>query len=53
MDGDERASFAATLAALRCRAGLSLAELGTAAHVARGYVHHVERDCCIGRSRGR
>lgn len=42
MDGDERASFAAKLATLRSRAGLSLAELGAAAHIARGYVHHVE-----------
>lgn len=42
MNGDERASFAAKLVTLRSRAGLSLAELGAAAHVARGYVHHVE-----------
>ncbi len=42
MDGDERASFAAKLATLRSRAGLSLAELGAAAYVVRGYVHHLE-----------
>lgn len=42
MHNDGRASFASQLAALRSRAGLSLAGLGTAAHVARGYVHHIE-----------
>ncbi|MGH3720994.1 MAG: helix-turn-helix domain-containing protein [Pseudonocardiaceae bacterium] len=42
MDGGERASFAEQLAALRDQAGLSLADVATAAHVARGYVHHIE-----------
>lgn len=42
MDGGGRASFAERLAALRDQAGLSLAEVATAAHVARGYVHHIE-----------
>ncbi|MGH3754189.1 MAG: helix-turn-helix domain-containing protein [Pseudonocardiaceae bacterium] len=42
MHGDERASFAEQLATLRSRADLSLADVGTAAHVARGYVHHIE-----------
>jgi transcriptional regulator with XRE-family HTH domain len=43
MDLDGRASFAEQLAARRTQAGLSLAEVAVAAHVARGYVHHVER----------
>ncbi|MGH3770297.1 MAG: helix-turn-helix domain-containing protein [Pseudonocardiaceae bacterium] len=42
MDGGERAGFAEQLAALRDQAGLSLADVATAAHVARGYVHHIE-----------
>jgi transcriptional regulator with XRE-family HTH domain len=42
MQADERASFAEQVAALREQAGLSLAEVATAAHVARGYVHHIE-----------
>ncbi|MGH3855699.1 MAG: helix-turn-helix domain-containing protein [Pseudonocardiaceae bacterium] len=42
MDGGERASFAEQVAALRDQAGLSLAGVATAAHVARGYVHHIE-----------
>ncbi|MGH3430617.1 MAG: helix-turn-helix domain-containing protein [Pseudonocardiaceae bacterium] len=42
MTDDGRESFASQLAALRSRAGLSLAELGAAAHVARGYVHLIE-----------
>ncbi|MGH3812043.1 MAG: helix-turn-helix domain-containing protein [Pseudonocardiaceae bacterium] len=43
MDGDGRASFVEQCAALRDQAGLSLADVATAAHVARGYVHHIER----------
>ncbi|MCA1673054.1 MAG: helix-turn-helix domain-containing protein, partial [Actinobacteria bacterium] len=39
---DGRASFAEQLATLRSRANLSLADVGTAAHIARGYVHHIE-----------
>lgn len=42
MTGEARESFALELAALRARAGLSLAELGAAAHLARGYIHHIE-----------
>ena len=42
MGSDERVRFAEQLAALRLRAGLSLAGVSTAAHVARGYVHHLE-----------
>lgn len=42
MTDDGRESFASQLAALRSHAGLSLAELGATAHVARGYVHHIE-----------
>jgi transcriptional regulator with XRE-family HTH domain len=42
MVGEGRETFASQVAALRSRAGLSLAELGAAAHVARGYVHHIE-----------
>jgi transcriptional regulator with XRE-family HTH domain len=42
MDGGGRASFAEQLAALRDQAGLSLAEVAAAAHVARGYIHHIE-----------
>ncbi|MGH3773657.1 MAG: helix-turn-helix domain-containing protein [Pseudonocardiaceae bacterium] len=37
-----RGSFASQLAVLRSHEGLFLAELGAAAHVARGYVHHIE-----------
>ncbi len=43
MDADERMSFAEQVAALRDQADLSLAEVATAAHVARGYVRHIER----------
>ncbi|MGH4006839.1 MAG: helix-turn-helix domain-containing protein [Pseudonocardiaceae bacterium] len=43
MDADERVSFAAQCAALRDQAGLSLTDVATAVHVARGYVHHIER----------
>ena len=42
MDTDGRAGFADLLRTLRADAGLSLADLGTAAHVARGYIHHLE-----------
>lgn len=42
MSGTGRAAFAAELARCRSEAGMSLAEVATAAHVARGYVHHVE-----------
>lgn len=42
MSGDGRVRFAEQLAILRAQAGLSLAEVATAAHVARGYVHHLE-----------
>src|SRR5262245_2563530 len=42
MDRDGRVRFAEQLTALRLRAGLSLAGVATAAHVARGYVHHLE-----------
>lgn len=42
MEADGRASFAEQVAALRDQAGLSLAEVATAAHIARGYVHHIE-----------
>ncbi len=41
-NGTERARFAAELARRRAEAGLSLADVATTAHVARGYVHHVE-----------
>jgi transcriptional regulator with XRE-family HTH domain len=43
MGEDGRASFTEQLAALRDQAGLSLAGVAAAAHVARGYVHHIER----------
>jgi transcriptional regulator with XRE-family HTH domain len=43
VDGDGRARFAERCAALRDQADLSLAEVATAAHIARGYVHHIER----------
>ncbi|MBV9012108.1 MAG: helix-turn-helix domain-containing protein [Pseudonocardiales bacterium] len=42
MQTDGRARFAEQVATLREQAGLSLAEVATAAHVARGYVHHLE-----------
>lgn len=42
MSGTGRAAFAAELACLRSEAGQSLADVAAAAHVARGYVHHVE-----------
>lgn len=42
MTSEVRESFASELVALRSRAGLSLAELGAAAHLARGYIHHIE-----------
>ncbi len=42
MDGTGRADFAAELARRRAETGLSLADVASAAHVARGYVHHVE-----------
>jgi transcriptional regulator with XRE-family HTH domain len=42
MEADGRASFAEQVAALRDQAGLSLADVATAAHVARGYIHHIE-----------
>jgi transcriptional regulator with XRE-family HTH domain len=42
MAGEGRESFASQVAALRSRAGLSLAQVGAAAHVVRGYVHHIE-----------
>ncbi len=42
MDADQRAGFAAELAARRARAGLSLAQLARAAVVNRGYVGHLE-----------
>ena len=42
MDTDGRAGFADLLRTLRADAGLSLADLGTAAHIARGYIHHLE-----------
>jgi transcriptional regulator with XRE-family HTH domain len=42
MDSGGRASFAERLAALRDQAGLSLAAVAATAHVARGYVHHLE-----------
>lgn len=38
----DRASFAVELARRRAEAGLSLADVAAAAHVARGYVHHIE-----------
>lgn len=40
--GTQLTAFAAELARRRAEAGLSLAEVATAAHVARGYVHHIE-----------
>ncbi|HEV7449996.1 MAG TPA: helix-turn-helix transcriptional regulator [Pseudonocardiaceae bacterium] len=42
MDSNGRTCFAEQLADLRSQAGLSLADVATAAHVARGYVHHIE-----------
>lgn len=42
MDSDRRGGFADLLRTLRADAGLSLADLGAAAHVARGYIHHLE-----------
>lgn len=42
MDAHPRAGFAAELARRRAEAGLSLADVAAAAHVARGYVHHIE-----------
>jgi transcriptional regulator with XRE-family HTH domain len=42
MDTDGRAGFADLLRTLRADAGLSLADLGSAAHIARGYIHHLE-----------
>lgn len=42
MSSDGRERFAEQLATLRLRAGLSLAGVAAAAHVARGYVHHLE-----------
>lgn len=42
MEEDGRARFAEQVAALREQAGRSLAEVAAAAHVARGYVHHIE-----------
>lgn len=42
MDIDGRARFAEQLAARRAQAGLSLADVASAAHVARGYIHQVE-----------
>ncbi len=42
MSGTGRAAFAAELARCRFEAGLSLADVAATAHVARGYVHHVE-----------
>lgn len=41
-DGDRREAFAAGLRRRRAEAGASLADVAAAAHVARGYVHHVE-----------
>ena len=46
MDTDGRAGFADLLRTLRADAGLSLADLGTAAHIARGYIHHLEHGRC-------
>jgi transcriptional regulator with XRE-family HTH domain len=42
MNTDGRAGFAELLCTLRADAGMSLAELGAAAHIARGYIHHLE-----------
>ncbi|MGH4018153.1 MAG: helix-turn-helix domain-containing protein [Pseudonocardiaceae bacterium] len=43
MDVDgSRVGFADLLHTLRADAGLSLAGLGAAAHIARGYIHHLE-----------
>lgn len=42
MDTEGRAGFAELLGTLRAEAGLSLADLGKAAHIARGYIHHLE-----------
>ena len=42
MDTEGRSGFADLLRTLRVDAGLSLADLGAAAHIARGYIHHPE-----------
>jgi transcriptional regulator with XRE-family HTH domain len=42
MAADERVRFAEQLAELRDQANLSLVKVAIAAHVARGYVHHIE-----------
>jgi transcriptional regulator with XRE-family HTH domain len=42
MNTDGRAGFAELLGTLRADAGMSLAELGAAAHIARGYIHHLQ-----------
>jgi transcriptional regulator with XRE-family HTH domain len=42
MNTDGCAGFAELLGTLRADAGMSLAELGAAAHIARGYIHHIE-----------
>jgi transcriptional regulator with XRE-family HTH domain len=42
MENDGRACFTEQLATLRSDAGLSLADVAGVAHVARGYVHHIE-----------
>jgi transcriptional regulator with XRE-family HTH domain len=42
MDSHGREQFAAELCRLRDRAGLSLGELASRAHVNRGYVGHIE-----------
>lgn len=42
MDSGGRSCFTEQLAALRSQADLSLADVGRAAHVTRGYVHHIE-----------
>jgi len=42
MNAHPRAGFAAELARRRAEARLSLAEVVAAAHVARGYVQHIE-----------
>ncbi|MGH3977698.1 MAG: helix-turn-helix domain-containing protein [Pseudonocardiaceae bacterium] len=40
---DAQAGFAAELARRRAETGLSLADVGRAAHASRGYVHHIEQ----------
>ncbi|MGH3914009.1 MAG: helix-turn-helix domain-containing protein [Pseudonocardiaceae bacterium] len=42
MGTEGRAEFAELLSTLRAEADLSLGELGKAAHIARGYIHHLE-----------